>query len=534
MITKAVACPEPAAADAALGIFEQRGGAFEAAVSAAFAQGVALPLGCGLAGMAHILVARPDWGEPRFLNASVAVGSAAEPAVFEDAFLGRSEQAGRYLVRGDRNQLGYTSIMTPGFVRGMDEVFRLSSGRIGWRALLAAAAKLAHEGFHVYPYLARYYTFEGGDRPGYPDVHRKLANDDRGRARYLPRGQPIPAGTLLRQPEYGRTLERIASDGAQEFYEGGVAREMASDLAAHGGFVTAGDLAGYRVQAVSPVRTTFRGLTVYSSPPPGHGTVLLTMLSLVEDLDLRAMEWNGPDYVETVAWATRTAFVDCMPFLADPQFVAVPVEWLLSKARAKDARRERRVGAGGGTAAPADSHTTHLSCADAAGTVVSITHSIGSIAGAGVMTPSLGFLYNNFMGHFNPLRGYHNSIAPGKRMGGGSPAIVYRDGAPWIAIGSSGGSRLISAVFQTLLNVVTFGMPLRDAVAAPRVHSEAGKKIYAEPGFDGGVAAALRRRGYEVEITAYMGCNQAVELTAEGLCAASDPRGGVGIGLWPA
>jgi gamma-glutamyltranspeptidase/glutathione hydrolase len=150
------------------------------------------------------------------------------------------------------------------------------------------------------------------------------------------------------------------------------------------------------------------------------------------------------------------------------------------------------------------------------------------------MTPSLGFLYNNFMGHFNPLRGYHNSIAPGRRMGGGSPAIVYRDGEPWIAIGSSGGSRLISAVFQTLLNVIVFGMSLQDGVSAPRIHSEFGRKIYVEARLSDRVAQALGQRGYDVEITGYMGCNQAVETTPAGLGAASDPRGGQGIGLWPA
>jgi gamma-glutamyltranspeptidase/glutathione hydrolase len=534
MISRAIACPEPPAADAAMRIFEQGGGALEAAIAAAFAQGVALPLGCGLAGMAHILVARRAWPEPRFLNASVAVGSGAQADVFESAFIGRSERAGRYLIRGDRNQLGYTSIMTPGFVRGMSDVMRLTAGRNAWPALVAPSARLAEEGFEVYPYLARYYTLEGADRPGYPDVFRKLSADPAARNRYLPHGRPIASGEVLRQPEYGRTLERIGNEGPAEFYEGSVGREIADDLAAHGAFVTAEDLDRYRVHRMAPVRGTFRGLTVYSSPPPGHGIVLLTMLNLVEHIDLSSMEWNGPEYIDTVAWATRTAFADCMPYLADPEFVAVPVEWLLSRERVEGAQRERALELGEGGAGPSDGHTTHLSCADADGDVINITHSIGSIAGAGVMTPSLGFLYNNFMGHFNPLRGYHTSIAPGKRMGGGSPAIVYRDGKPWMAIGSSGGSRLISAVFQTLLNVVVFSMSLEDAVSAPRVHSESGRKIYVEPRLSERVAQALRRRGYDVEISGYMGCNQAVEATPAGLGAASDPRGGRGIGLWPA
>jgi gamma-glutamyltranspeptidase / glutathione hydrolase len=533
MSSKAIACPEPPAADAGVRIFARGGTALEAAVASAFAQGVALPLGCGIGGMAHILVARRAWAEPRFLNASVSVGSLARPEVFEEAFLGRSERAGRYLIRGDQNQSGYLSVMTPGFVRGMGELLRLSDGRVGWPDVVSPAAHIAHEGFDVYPYLETYYTFEGPDRPGYPDVFRKLAADRAARDQYLPGGRPLHAGQLLRQPQYGRTLERIAKEGPGEFYQGSVGREIAHDLAAHGAFVTAEDLAHYLVQTAPPVRAAFRDLVVYSSPPPGHGIVLLTMLNLVENLDLGAMEWNGPEYLETIAWATRTAFADCMPYLADPSFVTVPVDWLISKQRVKGAQRDRALAIGDPSAGPADAHTTHLVCAGAEGDVVSITHSIGSIAGAGVMTPSLGFLYNNFIGHFNPLKGHHNSIAPGKRMGGGSPALVYREQKPWIAIGSSGGSRLISAVFQTLLDVIVFKMPLQDAVSAPRIHSEAGRKIYAEPALSGRPAEMLRRRGYDVEITAYMGCNQAVELTPKGPGAASDPRGGRGIGLWP-
>ncbi|HLY22737.1 MAG TPA: gamma-glutamyltransferase [bacterium] len=529
----AIACPEPPAAETGEGIFAQGGTALEAAVAAAAVQGVTNPLGCGLGGMAHIMVARRGWPAPRFLNASVAVGSRAEPGVFEEAFMGRSERAGRYLIADDRNQLGYESIMTPGFVRGMDALLGLGDGRLRWPALLEPAAGIAADGFPVYPYLETYYTFEGGDRPGYPDVFRKLGPDAAARDRYLPGGRPMRTGETMRQPEYGRTLARVAGGGPDEFYRGAVGREMAADFAARGGFVTADDLETYQVQVVEPVQGTFRGLTLYSAPPPAHGAVLVTMLNLAEEMDLGRLEWNSPDYVEAVAWATRAAFADCMPYLSDPAFVSVPVGWLVSKERLRGIRRDFALETGHAGGIPADGHTTHVSALDTDGDVVSITHSIGSIAGAGVATPGLGFLHNNFLGHFNPLRGYHNSIAPRKRMGGGCPTIVYRDGAPWIAIGSSGGSRLISAVFQTLLNMVLFRMPLAAALAAPRIHSEAGRKIYVEPALAETVAEPLRRRGYEIEATIYMGCNQAVEFTPNGPAAASDPRGGAGIGRWP-
>jgi gamma-glutamyltranspeptidase/glutathione hydrolase len=538
MITKTLACPEPPGAEAGVQVYRDGGNAIDAAVAASFAQAVTNPLGTGIGGMAHIMLMRPGWTEPRSFNASVEIGSLASTEAFERDFVGRSERAGRYLIRDDSNQYGYRSIMTPGFIRGMDTVLAEGSGTLSWKRLLEPAAQWASEGFAVYPYLERYYTLEGPGRPGYPDIHTKLAADPVARDWYLPRPTGRRAGERLRQPEYGRTLERVAAGGADEFYSGDVAAEMARDLAAHNAFVTSGDLASYRVRLDAPVRTTFRGLTVYSAPPPSHGLILLTMLNLVEHLPLESMEWNGPDYLETIAWVTRTAFAECLPYLADAYFVTVPVDWISSKERLRALAPER---AGASMAPtewraapvhPADGHTTHLSTADADGNVASITHSIGSITGSGVMTPGLGFLYNNFLGQFNVLRGFHDSIAPGKRMGGGCPSILFKDGRPWMAIGSSGGPRLISAVFQSILNAVVFKMSLQEAVDAPRIHSELGRKIYAEHGFAGRVADELTRRGYEMQMTAYMGCNQAVGYGANGLVAGSDPRGDKGIGHW--
>jgi len=530
MTSKILACPEFPAAEIGAGIYRNGGTAIEAAVGAAFAQAVTNPLGTGIGGMAHVLMHRAGWSEPRSLNASVAIGSLATPQAFEADFIGRSERAGRYLVRGDPNQSGYRSIMTPGFVRGMQAILALGDRRDAWAEIVGPAATLAREGFPVYPYLEKYYTLEGQGRPGYPDIYTKLAADDLARERYLPGGKPMRTGDRMRQPEYGRTLDRITAQGPDEFYTGRIGHEMAVDLAAHGAFVTEADLAAYGVRTTAPISGGFRNLMVHSSPPPSHGIILLMMLSLVEEAGLESMEWNGPDYLETVARATRTAFTECLPYLGDAEYVTVPSGWLLSRERLRAVRQDGAMQTRAAAPIPMGDHTTHVSAADAEGNMVSITHSIGSIVGAGVMTPSLGFLYNNFLGQFNVLRGYHDSIAPGKRMGGGCPSIIFRDGTPWMAIGSSGGPRLISAVFQTILNAAMFGLSLQEAVAAPRVHSEFGRKIYAEPAFRGRVADELTRRGYEVEITHYMGCNQAAGYAPGGLEAGSDPRGDIGIG----
>jgi gamma-glutamyltranspeptidase/glutathione hydrolase len=529
MITKALACPEPVAAQIGGEIFNQGGSAVDGAVAAAFGQAVTNSLGCGIGGTAFVLMMRPGWAAPRYLNAQTAIGSLAGPDIFEQEFIGRSERVGRYLVRGDANSVGYRSIMTPGFVLGMARAHDLGGGRLKWNSLVSPSAQVAAEGFDLYPYLETYYTFEGPDRPGYPDVFRKLAHDPGLRERYLPGGRPPRVGYTLRQPDYGRTLERIGDGGAKEFYVGAVGREMASDLAAHGAFVTSEDLATYRVKEQPPVKGTFRELTVYSSPPPAHGLILLTMLNLAEGIDWERMEWNGPDYLETIAWATRSAFTETIPYIGDPDFVNVPIEWLASKERLKWVQQSGLKESAGKPATAISEHTTHVTSADLDGNVVSITHSIGSVTGSGVVTAGMGFFYNNFMGHFNPLPGYHDSIVPGKRMGGGCPTIVFRGDRPWFAIGSSGGSRLISGIFQTILNAHLHSMSLQEAVSAPRIHSELGRKIYAEPALPDRTVQELQRRGYDVEITEYMACNQCVGFSDEGLEAGSDPRGGMGI-----
>jgi gamma-glutamyltranspeptidase/glutathione hydrolase len=176
-----------------------------------------------------------------------------------------------------------------------------------------------------------------------------------------------------------------------------------------------------------------------------------------------------------------------------------------------------------------DSGTTHVTVVDAEDTVISFTHSIGSLAGSGVVTPGLGILFNNFIGHFSPLPGHPDSIAQGKRGGGGCAAVVYDGARPYIAIGAPGGSRLITSIYQALLNVLDRGMPMARAVAVPRFHSEEPGLIFIEPAFPDDVADSLRRRGYRVERSTYMSRVQAILLDKDGrLHPGPDPRGGAG------
>ncbi len=399
-------------------------------------------------------------------------------------------------------------------------------GRLQWRELVAPAASLGTNGFPIYRYLANYYSLEGPSRPGYPGIVRKLQMDSLARRIYLPNGKPPECGASLRQLRYGATLERLGNSAPADFYTGAIAQLMAGDLEAHGAAVTADDLAGYRARLERPVSMGYREYQIYSAPPPSHGLILLTMLALAETSGLVGLSRAEPDYVELLAAVIRTAFAEVLPYLGDPKFVTVPSEWLLSRERVASVRLfasspslPNRVLAG----------TSHVSAADRSGQFISVTHTIGSIAGAGVMSEELGFLYNNFVGQANPLRGHHDSIVPGKRLGGGCPTIVHRGGRPWLAIGSSGGPRLFSAIFQTLLNLMVHNMTLDEAIAAPRIHCEEAGRIYVEPALSPDTQVELQHRGYEVVPTTYMGCNQAVALEQGELVYGSDPRGGGGV-----
>jgi len=218
------------------------------------------------------------------------------------------------------------------------------------------------------------------------------------------------------------------------------------------------------------VVAAYRGHTVTSAGPPHGGATLIAILNILEGYDLAAMGHNSPDYIYTLALAMKAAFADRNPYMADPHFMDVPLDMMLSKERAAEWRK--RIDRGEAiqpqftaTEAP---DTTHVSVVDAAGNCVSLTHSLG--ASSGVITPGLGFMYNNSMINFHPLPGHPNSILPKKgRTTGMAPTIVYKNDKPFIVLGSPGATRIITSNLQVILNVIDFDMDINTAVYAPRI-----------------------------------------------------------------
>ena len=329
------------------------------------------------------------------------------------------------------------------------------------------------------------------------------------------------------------TLDAIGAGGADEFYRGKLGQRIAADLEANGSFVTARDLADYTPKVHEPVTGAYRGYTISSNPPPGSGATLIEMLQILDHFDLGALDHGSAEHLDLVARAMAAAHVDRNEHLGDPDFSDVPTDLLVSKDRAAHWAEVIKAGDFPSTdkAEPA-SCTTHLSVYDETGNAVSCTHTLGT--GSGVITPGLGFVYNNSMKLFDPFPGTRNSMAPGKaRTTGMVPTIVYRDGKPVIIVGAPGGSVIISAVLQTILNIVDFGMSPVEAVTVPRIHCE-GAAIHAEARVQGSVCRDLESLGHTVKQSVLsfdpvMSRGHVITIQDGKWQGGADPRGGGGV-----
>ncbi|MFW6116479.1 MAG: gamma-glutamyltransferase [bacterium] len=526
-----IVCPEPLAARAGAEVLRQGGNAVDAATAASYVQAVVDPPLCGIGGSGCMNIFDSSSGSSVVVHFMAPAGSKAVPDVFEEIYVGRRDSVGRYEVEGFVNQMGYRSICVPTFVRGVEYAHR-RFGTMEWEELLEPAVDYAREGFEVYPYVHRFWVKDQTVSvvPEADPVTKMKLTEACARI-YLKDGQPYGVGERLVQSDLARVLESIAHEGADVFYEGSIAGQIATDMEEHGGFVTYEDLRDYEpIVYETPTQGAYQGMTVTSDYPPTSGIQFITLLNILDDMDLSGLEWNSAQYIDLVGRVLHEGFEDRRRYYADPAFVDVPVDMLISEEHAQNLRQNVLDERPATSRVDGYEGTTHLSVVDAQGNAVSFTHSIGS--GSGVVTEGLGFVYNNMMGPFNPLPGYHDSVAPGKRaVVGGGPLILLDDGRVRLVIGSPGGSRKTSGVTQVILNLFVENMPMQEAVTVPRFHTEEVGVIYLEPAFSHEVAEGLRRRGYDVEWTSYGARVQAVLVDDDGcLHAGADPRGGGGVG----
>lgn len=530
-----VVAPQPLAASVGVEVLREGGNAVDAAIATALAQGIVDPCNGGIGGFGCMLVHDAAKGVTRAISYHGRAGSRALPDVFAADVIGQIHgHAERYEVRGAVNQIGYRAPVVPGVLAGFDAAHK-AHGRLPWKALFEPAIQLARDGIPLPGEVYAHWT--DLTEPGHKSGLERLQATPTSAAIFAPGGALLKPGTMLRQPDYAATLERIARTGADDFYRGDLARIIADDFARNDGLFTLDDLAAYRAEVGTPVEGSYRGLAVRSSPLPASGVQVIELLNILEQFDLAALRASDEArYVHLLGRAMLATFADRARFLGDPRFVDVPVDRLIGKAHAADLSARIR---GDETIAVEAldyveaRHTTHTCVIDEDGNAVSLTHTLGSASG--VVTPGLGFIFNNCMYQFHPFPGHPNSIAPGKsRLTGSAPTLVLRDKRPWLAIGALGGTRMPTAIVNTLLGIVEYGMSPVEAVEAPRFHAE-GAWLEMESRLYWRLRRELAALGWNLRPSA-RGFDRAFALVFVAMCDAagrftggSDPRGGGGL-----
>lgn len=529
-----VVTPEPIAADAGVNVLKKGGNAIDAAIAAAFVQGVVNPLLCGIGGTGLLFVHLGTTGETFLIDCSSTMGSKTPSEKWVKNFWGRSEAYGRYIIKDDDNQIGYRSIMVPGFVLGAWDAFeKYGSGNVSWKEILEPSIHYAKDGFKIYPYISNFWESNSGT-PGYPSLSKKMKNNKNAKAIY---GEVPRIGETFIQKDYGNTLTKIAENGGYEFYKGDIGKRIKEDLEKNNSLICKEDIQNYNVFETRPIIGHYRNYEIRgaisgcSSSPQ-----LISMLQILEGFNLKKYNHNSPEYIDLLSRVMRAGFEDHLKLKGDPPFsVALNLlQKFTSNERIECWQNKIKNNKLIGPEHPTDlgTDTTHVSVIDEEGTAVSWTHTLGSLAGAGVVTKGLGFLYNNLVGHFNPVPGKWDSILPGKRGGGGSPLFLYRNNELVMAVGAPGGSRIFTSILQVIINVIDFNMTIQEAVNAPRLHSEEKNIVYLEPEFSDKVESELEKK-YNVVRSSYMSRVQVAWRDPKNgkFIPGSDPRGGRGEGV---
>ena len=493
-----IVAPQPEATEAGLITLKAGGNALDAAIACALTQGVVDPLMCGLGGLGSLHIFDPKQGESLVFDGLSTCPAACTPTMWESIFEKECDDGYGFVLKGGINEIGHTSVTTPGIVRVFGDAHK-ALGRLPWATLFQPAVGFAEDGWVVRPHVAMMFALNETSVGRLPFA-QKLAHTADGQKLYLRAdGTPKRLGDAVKNPDLADTLRSLARHGAESFYTGEIAARIADDMAAHGGLMTLGDLKTFKVQRKAPLTIRYRGRTIAAPPPPAGGIYVCQILRLLERFDLTALEHNGADYIAVVAEAMKIAGSDKDRFIGDPDFTEPPLERLLSDAYADECAARIRSGKKTPLARVSGDckNTTTVSCIDADGMVVSLTHTNGTPSG--VIPPGLGFMLNGAMNWYDPRPGRAGSIAAGKRrFSSMTPTIVFEDRTPVFTLGAPGGAWIGLAVLQVLLNVLDWGMPVAEAVAAPRF-SATSDAIDISNRIPRGVQKALEAKGYEVK-----------------------------------
>ncbi|MGH8127142.1 MAG: gamma-glutamyltransferase [Gammaproteobacteria bacterium] len=431
----------------------------------------------------------------------------------------------------------YKAVGVPGTVLGLNVALE-RFGTMSRAKVMAPAIRLAKKG----------YVLEPGDAAIFAHAGKKLENDATAHQQFLIDGHLPRAGERLKQPELAHTLELIANKGNAAFYAGPIAHAIVKASQNHGGLLSLKDFKQYNVEWMPTIQCSYRGYTIESAPPPSSGGITLCeMLNILSGWPKFAgYHFHSVPAVHYLVEAMRFAYADRNTDLGDPDFVNNPVQRLLSAKHAAWIRAQipatravpsSAVHGGSVTTNPEGRHTTQYSIVDNQGNAVSVTYTLNSWFGTGLMAPGTGFLLNNEMNDFTSkpgvpnqyglVQGKANAIAGGKRpLSSMTPTIVLKDGNVFMVTGSPGGSTIINTTLETILNVIDRGMTVKQAVDAPRIHQQwLPDVVYLEPGaLTPNVKAALEKMGYRFKTRPQWGAAEAIVVLPNGVLTGGNDR----------
>ena len=479
-------------------ILAQGGNAVDAAVAVGFALAVTHPAAGNIGGGGFMLIA-PKNGEVIAIDYREMAPAKAN----RDMYLDKNGN-----VDNKKAQFSRLSAGVPGSVAGLLHALD-KYGTMSRQTVLKPAIKLADKGFPISYGLAQ----------GLKAKQKYMAKDKSSlQYFYGHNGKTYNAGQILVQKDLAKTLKRISKHGLDGFYKGETAKLIVKEMQNGGGLISLQDLQNYKVKERKPVHGTYRGLDVYSMPPPSSGGVhLVQMLNILEGYELGKYEHNSADYLHLLIESMRRAYADRSKYLGDPDFYDVPVDKLIDKDYAKRLRKTIDPNKAsnskdilpGAVLKGESPSTTHYSVADKNGNAVSVTTTLNFSYGSGYSVDGAGFMLNNEMDDFSSkpgvpngfglIGGEANKIEPRKRpLSSMTPTIVSKDGQAYFVTGSPGGSTIITVVLQNILNIIDFDMNAMEANVAPRIHHQwLPDIIITEPGISADSIDILKERGFK-------------------------------------
>lgn len=487
-----VVAAHPLAAEAGMEMLQLGGNAVDAALASVFALNVVEPFASGLGGGGFMVIHIAEKHRTTVINFREKAPSAAFPEMFME-----EDKPSRRLQTAHGLSVG-----VPGAPAGWEYALK-TYGTKTLKDIVKKAIQYADEGFQVSSTFSRINK----------DEYEKLLLNSGEDSVYLNDGFPFEPGDTFQNPELAETLRILSKGGMKEFYAGSIAEKIVSAVRKHDGLLTLSDLAAYKVREEPPLFGQYKDLTIATIHPPGAGGLhVIQLLNMLETKDVKKWGPVSPEYIHFFSETLRFVFADRARWMGDPQFTAVPVKSLIGKKHAVSVAGRIQPDRILGSYPPADfpeaehekTSTSHLCVVDRWGNVVSLTQSIESFFGSGIVPPGTGFLLNNQLGDFSDSPHSPNAPGPNKQpVSSMGPMIVFQDNEPVLALGSPGGTRIFSTLAQILINVFEFGMNMDEAIEAPRFFSYSvdgkSRPIYYEPRIPAEVMERLKILGHTLE-----------------------------------